>query len=482
MRKVLTILIIVIAVMALVPWPAKTSTSALTGTITDAQGNPVNGTLIMQLPVPATDVTTGRAVANTPVSYRIVNGVILSGTTVPLYDVNNLQPQNLYYSARAYDSAGNLVLTGNYAVTGTSYNLGAAIPTSVTTSNISYVNPAVTNASNVFCCTQTFQGQIVSTLSTGTPPFSIASTTLVPNLNVNNLNGVTISGTPAINQTLVASSPTAAAWGNSTATLSTYVNNGTGTATNLIAKLTGAPSTVTTVTTGDTGGAIGICVSGCGNSGSASITTVGQASCTFDGATVAGDYVQISGTVAGDCHDAGATFPANGQVLGRILSTNGAGGIFNIGLFGVEVYKPAAGLAYQSWQQTLLGGDVAIAANTTTTVTTLVITMPGAGCPCRVAMTYSMWISTGSSGNGYTMWVSDGANTMFPGNTGQSNGSAGAAAQIFGGGISTVTYANAAVVTFTLTTRGDHTYTVKAAPLNTGAPNSSIQGAVAFSN
>src|SRR6267142_148483 len=482
MRKVLTVLIIVIAVMALVPWPAKTSTSALTGTITDAQGNPVTGTLIMQLPVPATDTTTGRAVANTPVSYRIVNGVILSGTTVPLYDVANLQPQNLYYAARAYDSAGNLVLTGNYAVTGTSYNLGAAIPTSVTTSNISYVNPAVTNASNVFCCTQTFQGQIVSTLSTGTAPFSIASTTMVPNLNVATWNGVTLSGTPAVGQVPTATSASTASWQSTSQVFSTYVNNGSGTATNLIAKLTGAPSTVVTVGTGDTGGAVGICVSGCGAAGSASITTVGQASCTFDGATTAGNYVQISGTVAGNCHDAGATFPSSGQVLGRILSTNGAGGIFNMGLFGVEIYKPAAGLAFQSWAQTLLGADVAIAANTTTTVTTLAITMPASGCPCRVLMTYSMWINTGSSGNGYTMWVSDGTNTMFPASTGQSNGSSGAAAQIFGGGISTVTYANNAAVTFTLTTRGDHTYTVKKAPLNTGAPDSSIQGSVAFSN
>lgn len=482
MRKLLATLVTVIAVMALLPWPGRTTTTTLTGTIKDAQGNPLNGTIVMQLPIPATDTTTGTAIAPTPVTYRIVNGSILSGSSVPLFDVANLQPQNLYYSARVYDSSGTLVFTGNYAVTGASYNLGAAIPTNVTTSNISFVSPAVTNASNVFCCTQTFQGQIVSTLATGTAPFSIASTTLVPNLNVNNLNGVTISGTPAVNQTLVASSPTAAAWGASTATFSTYVNNGAGTATNLIAKLTGAPSTVVTTGLADTGGAIGICVSGCGASGSASITTVGQASCTFDGATTAGDYVQISSTVAGNCHDGGATFPANGQVLGRVLSTNAAGGTFNMGLFGVEVYKPAAGLAYQSWAQTLLGGDVAVAANTTTTVLTQVVTMPVSGCPCRVLMNYSMWINTSSSGVGYSMWVSDGAAVMAPANTGQSNAASGAATEAFGGGLSTVTYANGVAVTFTLTTRGDHTYTVKAAPIATGPPNSSFQAAVAFSN
>ena len=37
--------------------------------------------------------------------------------------------------------------------------------------------------------TGTFSGQIISTLATGTPPFVIASTTEVPNLNVNLLEG-----------------------------------------------------------------------------------------------------------------------------------------------------------------------------------------------------------------------------------------------------------------------------------------------------
>jgi hypothetical protein len=48
----------------------------------------------------------------------------------------------------------------------------------------------------------------------------------------------------------------------------------------------------------------------------------------FDGATIAGDYVQISSTVAGDCHDAGASLPTGGQILGRVLSTNAAAGTY----------------------------------------------------------------------------------------------------------------------------------------------------------
>src|SRR5262249_17980460 len=59
----------------------------------------------------------------------------------------------------------------------------------------------------------------------------------------------------------------------------------------------------------------------------------GTASCVFDGATTAGDYVQNSSTTAGDCHDAGASVPAGGQVLGQVLSTNGAGGAYAMILY-----------------------------------------------------------------------------------------------------------------------------------------------------
>jgi len=125
---------------------ARGSTTTLTGNFTDAQGNPLNGRLVMQLPVPAMDTTTNTAVMNTPVYFRVVNGAITGGAA--LYDVANLQPQGLFYSARAYDTTGAPVFSGNYVVTGATFNLGAAIPTSVTTSNISYAGVAFLNYAN----------------------------------------------------------------------------------------------------------------------------------------------------------------------------------------------------------------------------------------------------------------------------------------------------------------------------------------------
>jgi hypothetical protein len=117
----------------------------------------------------------------------------------------------------------------------------------------------------------------------------------------------------------------------------------TGTTLNKLAKLTGAPSTALITATTDTNTALGVVVGNAGTTGNAQIALEGQASCVFDGATTAGDYVQISSTVAGDCHDAGATYPTSNEVLGRVLSTNGAGGTYAMLLFGPEIDAAAGG-------------------------------------------------------------------------------------------------------------------------------------------
>ncbi|MBV8118370.1 MAG: hypothetical protein JO081_00335, partial [Alphaproteobacteria bacterium] len=120
-------------------------------------------------------------------------------------------------------------------------------------------------------------------------------------------------------------------WGSAAdaqVTVSTPNASTTGTTLNALAKLTGAPSTAVIAATTDTSGIEGIAISGAGTSGNALIARAGQASCIFDGATTAGDYVQISSTTGGDCHDAGSAYPSSGQVLGRVLSTNASGGTY----------------------------------------------------------------------------------------------------------------------------------------------------------
>lgn len=120
-----------------------------------------------------------------------------------------------------------------------------------------------------------------------------------------------------------------------------------GTVANTLTKLTGAPSTALKAATTDTNGIVGITISGAGTSGSATIQVAGLVMCVFSNATTAGHYVQISTGTAGDCLDTGAaTYPvANGQVIGRVLSTNGSAGTYQIDLFPSEIQAQAVAIA-----------------------------------------------------------------------------------------------------------------------------------------
>ena len=138
---------------------------------------------------------------------------------------------------------------------------------------------------------------------------------------------VVTTGTPGAVTVVVASQFGTLSNLNPTFTISNAAS--TGTTVNTLTKLTGAPSTAVISAVTDTGGAVGITTAGAGTTGTATITTAGKISCVFDGATTAGDYVQISSSTAGNCHDSGAaTYPTSGQVLGRVLSTNGSGGTY----------------------------------------------------------------------------------------------------------------------------------------------------------
>jgi hypothetical protein len=129
-------------------------------------------------------------------------------------------------------------------------------------------------------------------------------------------------------------------------------NDGTtGTTLNSLAKLTGAPSTAVLAATTDTAGMMGVVntnagtTCAAGTTGKACIVTRGPGSCNFDGAVTAGDYVQISSTTAGNCHDGGASYPSSGQVLGRVLVTNASAGNYSAYFFGPESQGGLSGVA-----------------------------------------------------------------------------------------------------------------------------------------
>lgn len=136
-------------------------------------------------------------------------------------------------------------------------------------------------------------------------------------------------------------------------------NNGVfGTLLNSLAKISGATGTVQYTTTSDTGGVIGIVTAGNGLSGSATIQSSGLVNCAFDASTTAGDYVQISTTQTGGCHDTGSTYPTSGQVIGRVLSTNVGLGTYQIYEFGPEIKSPANAVAVTPANTTGLSANV----------------------------------------------------------------------------------------------------------------------------
>ena len=134
---------------------------------------------------------------------------------------------------------------------------------------------------------------------------------------------------------------------NTPATYVTFPNNPIpGTTNGNLMKLTGNPSAITAPANTDTGGVIGILVTGQGGGGTnGTVQQTGTANCNFDGATTAGDYVQLSPTTGGQCHDAGATYPAVGQVVGRVLTTNAVAGLYAVNLFSPETKGGQVGAA-----------------------------------------------------------------------------------------------------------------------------------------
>lgn len=95
-----------------------------------------------------------------------------------------------------------------------------------------------------------------------------------------------------------------------------------------------------------------------------------------------------------------------------------------------------------------LGSSVPVSGSVQTTVLTQAVTMPAAGCPCRVLASYSM-VMDNSAQSVATMWLSDGTNSFAATDWGI-NGANFHVNGLSAMDISPVTYANGANVTFTL--------------------------------
>lgn len=147
----------------------------------------------------------------------------------------------------------------------------------------------------------------------------------------------------------------------------------------------------------------------------------------------------------------GHTFVWPSNVVGAIAPATAANAItmqqFIWDGFNARAVTPAPPPpAIQSVSSSLLGGNVAVAANTATSWITRSVTMPSSGCPCRAFVSYSAYFSQTNAGADVA-WVSDGSNIFDTTQTANTGSTANYG--VSGASYSPVTYANLANVTFT---------------------------------
>lgn len=232
-------------------------------------------------------------------------------------------------------------------------------------------------------------------------------------------------------------------------------------------------ATVQTAAVG-TKGVIGVCISGCGTSGIATIGTYLAAQCIGDGAYTVGDLVAASPTNPGQCNDYGASINANVQTVGRVSkanaglgtagqvdfflgdltgpgSTNGSGTVSNCGTPGGIAYYVVAGSTVGCDPNATLDGNGnetlhSLTANDVSHAGYINL-IQGAAAPAAPAN--GVQLTVGSSVTGYTLkppsaagtgcvQAANAAGVVTLSFTGSNCGAAGAGASSFFNSIATV--------------------------------------------
>ena len=208
---------------------------------------------------------------------------------------------------------------------------GPVVPLTCNTGELFY-NTAAAPGANLYGCTAANtwnvegNGSGVQSVVNGDATVIIGGTVSNPSVAVNPASVVTQTGN---NDLTGASTFGFGATGFNSVTVPNEGTVGT-TASTVTVLTTSNPSSARIGSAGVTARVIGIAVSGSGLTGNARVAVHGWVACTFDNATVAGDYVQVSSTTDGKCHDAGAARPASGLILGFVTSTNASAGVYNM--------------------------------------------------------------------------------------------------------------------------------------------------------
>lgn len=153
-------------------------------------------------------------------------------------------------------------------------------------------------------------------------------------VTVKGINGTLLSGlaTGLLKNTTTTGAPTIAVEGTdyNNRVLVSVTNTSTGTATNMMANSLGFTPGLWTPASANS---IGVCVSGCGTTGTARIQVSGIAAVTFDNAVTQGHLAIPSTSVAGDLSDSGVTsvnLLAQATPVYGVIAETGAAGVRNV--------------------------------------------------------------------------------------------------------------------------------------------------------
>lgn len=183
-------------------------------------------------------------------------------------------------------------------------------------------------------------------ISTGTAGDCHDAGSTLPTSGGTIIGRVADGGTAGSHNVSIALTPpgSAASGGGITPTVLVANEGTTGTSTNHLAKFN-ASGLALTMGTGDVGPTtnyIGVCISGCGTSGIATIQYLGRVQLQFDGNTTAGNQAQVSNSTAGDGQDAGGSSIVNcstNRSIGTIVDTGTGAGLRNVDLTQVQNCK-----------------------------------------------------------------------------------------------------------------------------------------------
>ena len=129
----------------------------LTGTVKNTDGSNFYGKIVLSLPFAGATDTSGNVVNPGPISYPVSNGNILSTNPTIIANGDIAAPQGTYYVAALYNSFGEMTETFNLVIpSGSTFNIGSAAQTAITTPNVSFVNPAGLASNNVWTGNNTF--------------------------------------------------------------------------------------------------------------------------------------------------------------------------------------------------------------------------------------------------------------------------------------------------------------------------------------